>query len=89
MFFFKKKKVERKSEKVKNTFPALPTTRVISERILGTAVDKTNIVINGNKTTTTATTTTSDTITMPPDSAIAGCDISSPRYIIIPISLID
>ncbi|KAG2224078.1 hypothetical protein INT45_004959 [Circinella minor] len=79
MFFFKKKKSEGKSEKIKNTFPTLPTTRVISERILGTAVDKTNIVINGNKTTTTATKITSDTITMPRDSAIDGCGISSLR----------
>ncbi|KAI8149207.1 hypothetical protein BJV82DRAFT_591027 [Fennellomyces sp. T-0311] len=60
MFFFKKKKIE-KSEKIKNAFPPLPTTRVISERLLGTAVDKTNIVINSSRRTT------------PPDGGITEC----------------
>ncbi|KAG2217082.1 hypothetical protein INT45_013109 [Circinella minor] len=81
MFFFKKKKAEGKSERIKNTFPTLPTTWVISERIFGIAVDKTNIVINGSKITTTARKTTLDTITMPRDSAIDGCGISSPSSI--------
>ncbi|KAI9277236.1 hypothetical protein BDA99DRAFT_129811 [Phascolomyces articulosus] len=72
MFFFKKKKSEAKSEKIKNAFPPIPTTRVISERLLGTAVDKTNILINGDKSTVTTTTT----VMTPSDSAIAECGAS-------------
>lgn len=54
MFIFKKKKINEdrvipddaltcKSEKRKTPFPTLPTTRLISERLLNAVVDKTTI----------------------------------------------